>query len=285
MTKTAADPAPVTAFDWPPLIVANAPNGATRTKADHPALPMSAAELARTAAESLEAGAALLHFHVRDAQGRHLLDADAYRDASAAIRAAVGDRLVLQITSEAAGRYKPPEQMAVVRAVKPEAVSLALREIIPDAAAEMVAADFFAFVRRERIFTQIILYSADDVVRYGTLKARGVLGEGQDFPLFVLGRYTAGQVSQPTDLLPFLAAGMETAPLWSMCAFGPKENACATVAAGLGGHVRVGFENNLFAPDGFLAPTNAAQVQRACDAARALGRPLASADMARMLMA
>ncbi|MFG1381609.1 beta-keto acid cleavage family enzyme [Xanthobacter versatilis] len=285
MTKTAADPAPVSAFDWPPLIVANAPNGATRTKADHPALPMTAAELARAAAESLEAGASLLHFHVRDAEGRHLLDADAYRDASAAIRAAVGDRLVLQITSEAAGRYKAPEQMAVVRDVKPEAVSLALREIIPDEAAETAAADFFAFVRRERIFTQIILYSADDVVRYGALKARGVLGEGQDFPLFVLGRYTTGQISQPSDLLPFLAAGAQTAPLWSMCAFGPKENACATVAAGLSGHVRVGFENNLFAPDGTVAPNNAAQVQRACDAARALGRPLANADMARKLMA
>ncbi|MFG1349805.1 3-keto-5-aminohexanoate cleavage protein [Xanthobacter autotrophicus] len=285
MTKTAADPAPVSTFDWPPLIVANAPNGATRTTADHPALPMSAQALARTAAESLEAGAALLHFHVRDAEGRHLLDADAYRDASAAIRAAVGDRLVLQITSEAAGRYRAPEQMAVVRDVRPEAVSLALREIIPDDAAETAAADFFAFVRRERILTQIILYSAQDVVRYGALKARGVLGEGQNFPLFVLGRYTTGQVSQPTDLLPFLAAGAEIAPLWSMCAFGPKENACASVAAGLGGHVRVGFENNLFAPDGTLAQNNAAQVQRACAAARTLGRPLASADMARMLMA
>lgn len=281
MTDAATPPAPL----WPPLIISNAPNGATRTKADHPALPMTAAELARNAAEVLEAGAALVHIHVRDQDGRHLLDAEAYGAATAAIRAAVGDRLIVQITSEAAGRYQAPEQMAVVRAARPEAVSLALREIVPDAASEGVAADFFAFVRRERMLVQIILYSAEDVARYLALKARGVLGEGQDFPLFVLGRYTAGQVSSPADLLPFLTAAGEAVPLWSMCAFGPKEGACALVAAGLGGHARVGFENNIRAPDGTLATDNAASVRRIAEGARNFGRPVATADEARALMA
>ena len=269
---------------WPPLILANAPNGATRTKADHPALPMSAAELARTAAEIAEAGAALIHVHVRDGEGRHLLDADAYRAATQAIRTEVGDRLVVQITSEAAGRYAAPEQMAVVRAVRPEAVSLALREIVPDVASEAAAAEFFAWARRERIFLQVILYEPAEVIRYAELKRRGVLGEGQDFPLFVLGRYTPGQVSRPAGLLPFLAVA-EDLPLWSICAFGPRENACALVAAGLGGHVRVGFENSLLAPDGRPAESNAAQIRRAAEGARLLGRPLADAETARALMA
>ncbi|HJE26152.1 MAG TPA: 3-keto-5-aminohexanoate cleavage protein [Methylorubrum populi] len=269
---------------WPPLILANAPNGATRTKADHPALPMSAAELARTAAEIAEAGAALIHVHVRDGEGRHLLDADAYRAATQAIRAEVGDRLVVQITSEAAGRYVAPEQMAVVRAVRPEAVSLALREIVADAASEAAAAEFFAWARRERIFLQVILYEPAEVIRYAELKRRGVLGDGQDFPLFVLGRYTPGQVSRPADLLPFLAVA-EDLPLWSICAFGPRENACALVAAGLGGHVRVGFENSLLAPDGRPAESNAAQIRCAAEGARLLGRPLADAETARALMA
>lgn len=281
MTATA----PAEALLWPPLVIANAPNGATRTKADHPALPMTAAELARTAAEIIEAGAALIHIHVRDADGRHLLDAQAYRDATAAIRREVGERLVVQATSEAAGRYTAPEQIAVVRALRPEAVSLALREIIPDEAHEAAAAEFFAWLRRERVMAQIILYSAEEVHRYYALKGRGVLGEGEDFPLFVLGRYTSGQVSTPADLVPFLAAAGTPPRLWAMCAFGPKENACATVAAGLGGHVRVGFENNLFAPDGTRAENNAAQVRRAAEAARLLNRPLATADTLRQLYA
>lgn len=270
---------------WTPLIISNAPNGASRTRADHPALPMTAAELARNAAEVLEAGCALVHIHVRDAEGRHLLDAAAYQDAIAAIRAEVGQKLVVQITSEAAGRYKTPEQMAVVRAVRPEAVSLALREIVPDDAAETEAAAFFAWLRQERIFAQIILYSAQDVTRYLALKARGVLGEGQDFPLFVLGRYTQGQVSHPADLLPFKAEAGDAIGLWSMCAFGPRENACALVVAGLGGHVRVGFENNLLTPEGALAANNAVQVRRVAEGAALIGRPLADADAARAMMA
>lgn len=270
---------------WPPLILANAPNGATRTKADHPALPITATEIARTAAEIAEAGAALIHVHVRDADGRHLLDAEAYRTVTAAIRTEVGERLVVQITSEAAGRYAAPEQMAVVRETRPEALSLALREIVPDAAAEAAAAAFFAWARRERVLLQIILYEPAEVIRYAALKARGVLGEGQDFPLFVLGRYTPGQVSRPADLLPFLAAAGDGAPLWSICAFGPRENACALVAAGLGGHVRVGFENSLLAPDGSPARSNAAQIRRAAEGARLLGRPLADAGTARAMMA
>jgi uncharacterized protein (DUF849 family) len=270
---------------WPPLILANAPNGATRSKADHPALPITESEIARTAAKIAEAGAALIHVHVRDAQGRHLLDAQAYRAVTAAIRAEVGDRLVIQITSEAAGRYEAPEQMAVVRATRPEAVSLALREIVPDAGAETAAAAFFAWARRERVLLQIILYEPAEVARYADLKSRGVLGEGGDFPLFVLGRYTPGQVSRPADLLPFLAEAGEGVPLWSICAFGPRENACALVAAGLGGHVRVGFENSLLAPDGHPAESNAAQIRRAAEGARLLGRPLADADTARALMA
>ncbi len=281
MTATA----PAEALLWPPLVIANAPNGATRTKADHPALPMTAAELARHAAEIVEAGAALIHIHVRNVEGRHLLDADAYREATAAIRREVGDRLVVQATSEAAGRYKAPEQIAVVRALRPEAVSLALREIIPDEAHEAAAADFFAWLRRERIMVQIILYSPEEVHRYSALKGRGVLGDGEDFPLFVLGRYTSGQVSTPADLVPFLAAAGTPPRLWAMCAFGPKENACALTAAGLGGHVRVGFEYNLFAPDGTLTDNNAAQVRRAAEGARLLNRPLATADVVRGLYA
>src|SRR5690606_5371633 len=68
------------------------------------ALPVTPAELARTAA-CLDSGAAMVHLHVLDRDGRHLLDADAYREALAAIRADVADRLLVQITSESFGIY------------------------------------------------------------------------------------------------------------------------------------------------------------------------------------
>ena len=94
-----------------PLMIAVAPNGARKTKQDHAGLPLSPAELALTAAECEDAGACMIHLHVRDQQGRHSLDADLYRDAIAAIRKQVGDELVIQITTEAVGIYKPDEQI------------------------------------------------------------------------------------------------------------------------------------------------------------------------------
>ena len=96
-------------------MIACAPNGARRTNLDHGLLPTTPAELT-TAAEPLpEAGVSLLHLHVRNAEGRHSLDPDSYRNAITAIRDRIGERLVIQITTEAVGIYSPPEQMDVVR--------------------------------------------------------------------------------------------------------------------------------------------------------------------------
>lgn len=265
-----------------PVTVCVAPNGAYKTKKDHPRLPMTPKELGETAAACRAAGAAMIHLHVRDHDGVHLLDEHAYRTATAAVTRAVGRDMVVQITCEAGGRYNRQEQMAVVRAVVPEAVSIALREIAPDAQAESEAADFYAWMRREHVFIQTIVFTPEEVTRYYALRERGVMGEGKDFLLFVLGRYSPGQTSAPADLLPFLSVFRGDVP-WAMCAFGAQEHACAVTAAALGGHVRVGFENNLLAADGSVAADNAVLVRQAADGVRFLARPLGSAQDLREL--
>ena len=269
---------------WLPLISAVAPNGARRTKADHPALPMTAAEMAQTAAACREAGASLLHLHVRDRDGRHSLDADTYRDAIAAVKREVGDGMIIQATSEAAGVFERPAQVAMVQAVRPEAVSLALRELLSEGFDEKEGASFFAWCLRERIQVQYILYSAAEVTRFRDLQARGIIPQEQPFVLYVLGRYAVGQRSSPADLLPFLEAGAGL-DRWAVCAFGPRESACALTAVALGGHSRVGFENNLQAADGTPAADNAALVAGISAGAKAMGRPLADATTARAMLA
>lgn len=255
-----------------------APNGGRKTKADHPGLPMTANELAATAAACREVGAAMIHVHVRDHDGRHLLDADAYRTTLDAIRRQVGDALVLQITSEALGVYTREQQMAVVRAVRPEAVSLALREFAPDAGAEPAFASFLGWLRSERVAPQIILYTPDEAVRLDALQRRGLIPFDAIPVLFVLGRYSPGMKSAPLDLLPFLEAPMPRFRHWTACAFGAQELACVTTAALLGGHARVGFENNLELPDGTIAPDNAALVDACAKALASCGLPIATAD-------
>ncbi|QRI66017.1 3-keto-5-aminohexanoate cleavage protein [Shinella sp. PSBB067] len=259
------------------VAIAVAPNGGRRTKADHPAIPLTPAELARAAAECLEAGAAMIHVHVRRPDSRHLLDADAYLETIEAIRAEVGERMVIQITTEALGIYTPAEQIAVLKAVRPEAASLALRELAPDEAAEPAFAEALDWMKRERVAPQIILYEPAEAVRLAAMIRRGVV-PWPDIPvLYVLGRYTVSQTSAPADLLPFLAPEAPRFADWSVCAFGRNEAACVTAAALLGGHVRVGFENNLQTPDGALAPSNAALVASAATPLRQLGYQLCDA--------
>jgi len=262
------------------VTIAVAPNGGRRVKADHPAIPLGAADLARTAADCAAAGAAMIHVHVRKPDGTHLLDADAYRDAIAAIRRASGDRMVVQITTESLGIYGPAEQSAVLKAVRPEAASLALREFAPDAAAEPRFIELLAWMKQERVMPQIILYDPSEVRRLAGLLARGDLPWADMPVLFVLGRYSAGQRSAPRDLLPFIAADMPRFAHWSVCAFGQEEARCVAAAALLGGHVRVGFENNLLRPDGSWAASNADLVQAVADTLRPLAlQPCNAAEL------
>ncbi|MGV0958705.1 MAG: 3-keto-5-aminohexanoate cleavage protein [Limnohabitans sp.] len=263
-----------------PLLITVAPNGAYKQRPDHPALPLTTAELGQTAKQCLDGGAAMIHMHIRDAEGRHSLDVQGYRDAQQAVKAAVGDELIIQVTSEAARVYKAPEQIAMVTTLKPEAVSVGLREVDQPEIGEAGLAQFFGWLAKERVMTQVIVYDVADLQRWQALRAQGVIPDAPWSLLFVLGRYSVGQTSEAKDLLPFVMAHSGQEP-WSMCAFGAGEHACATTAAALGGHVRVGFENNLLLNNGQVAPDNAALVRQIADSARVLGRSLCTAAQAR----
>ena len=268
----------------PPLVITVAPNGARRTKQDHAALPIEPRELAIEAASCVEMGAAMIHLHIRDASGGHTLDADAYKAAISAVRAEVGQNIIIQVTSEAVGRYRVEEQMAMVRAVRPEAVSLAIREIYPPGCDENEVAKFLGWVLSERIMPQYIMFSAEEVQQFVSLQGRGIVPDEQPFVLFVLGRYTKDQQSSPKDLLPFLQASGGLFMEWSICAFGAEEARCALAAVALDGHCRVGFENNLLLANGTTAPNNSALVAQVRDGATLMHRPIADADTARALL-
>lgn len=238
-----------------------APTGARLTKADHPALPITIAEIVETAVACREAGADGLHAHVRDAEGRHVLDAGLYRELIAELsRTAPG--FYVQITTEAVGRYSPAEQRALVETLRPAAVSIALREITQEED-EQVTARFFASCREAGTEVQHILYDAGDVERLAALIARGTVAAGGLAVLHVLGRYTSGQVSDPAALDPLLAvqAAAGLSPDWGLCAFGPTETECLRAAIIRGGKARIGFENNRLNRDGSIAADNAARVR------------------------
>lgn len=149
------------AFAFRHVMIACAPNGARRTHRDHAALPMTPGEIAAQAARLPDVGVSMLHLHVRDEDGQHSLSPDRYEQAIAAVRKEVGSELVIQITTEAVGRYSAEEQMAVVRELRPEAASLALAELCPDEASELQAGQFFESLQPNGTWPQYILYTPD----------------------------------------------------------------------------------------------------------------------------
>jgi 3-keto-5-aminohexanoate cleavage enzyme len=238
-----------------------APTGARRTKADHPLLPMTADEIVGTAAACFAAGAGAIHAHVRDAEGGHSLDIGLYADLVSRLRERVPGMLV-QISTEAVGIYTPEEQIALVRALKPAFVSVALREIFPEGGDEARAVDFYSGCKSEGISVQHILYDAVDVLRLAEFQARYLTSTSRLSVIYVLGRYAVDQESGPQDLEPFLDAALQFSqpPDWMVCAFGRGETDCLAAALAAGGKVRVGFENSFWHSDGRIASSNAERV-------------------------
>ncbi|WP_373356237.1 3-keto-5-aminohexanoate cleavage protein [Pseudoroseicyclus sp. CXY001] len=242
----------------PRLMVA--PNGARRGKADHPALPVTIPEIVETARAAQASGADGIHAHARDADGRHSLDPVLCRELLAALGEAVPG-MHLQLTSEAAGRYAPAEQIAAMQAIRPASLSVALREVSP---ATPEGVDFYRWCAAEGLFVQHILYAPQELAALGELLR--LLPEPATPPavIYVLGAYAPARDGTPAELGGFLksAALLPQKLDWMVCAFGRTERDCLAAALTQGGKVRVGFENNIHRPDGALAGSNDEQVAR-----------------------
>ena len=263
------------------ILIAVAPNGARRSREDHPALPVTPDEIAETAAACARAGAAMIHVHVRDEHGEHSLDPVRYRQAITAVRDRVGDSMLVQVSSEAAGRFTLQEQIAAMEILMPDCVSLGLREYIRDAATINQGAGFIERLYRNKTFIQYILYSPEEVRWYDQLCKQGVIPGDSHLLLFVLGRY--GQVTvRPGRLADYLDALQGPSP-WMVCAFGSEEQQVMKAAIMRGGHCRVGFENNLELPDGRPAKDNAELVQTTASLVEKSGCEVADAEFARRL--
>ena len=251
----------VTLIDVNKAAIIVAPNGARKTQRDHPALPITIEEIVTDVIACRDAGAAMVHLHARDKNGLHSLEIDDNLSTLEALRTAVGDSIIVQLTTEAVGQYRPPHQMQLIRETMPEAASFALKELVPDDSYLSVAETFFHWVAESGIIAQYILYSVQDIQRYFSLIKQGILPNKNHHLLLVLGRYHKQLRSAPTDLIPLLSEQLlmeETR--WATCAFGPEEQKCLISAILMGGDIRVGFENNHFNSQGCIAKDNAQQV-------------------------
>lgn len=254
--------------DFRPMITV-APNGARRQKADHPALPITVPEIAKTAKDCRTAGADAIHLHVRNPDGTHTLDAGLYREAIAEIETLVPD-MGIQITTEAAGIFDVSAQLACLTALAPSAASISVREIKRD---NDLVRRVYATAQDHGTKVQHILYDLKDLADLRRMLEDGVVPQDMRDVLLVLGKYAPPQAAHSTELLPFFDALAGDFPNWTVCAFGKNEHAVMLEAARLGGDLRVGFENNICRPDGHPADDNAENIARIVTALQPTERP------------
>ena len=278
-----------------------------------PYLPITGDEIARSAIGAAEAGATILHLHARDpANGRPSADPAHWAGFLPAIKA--GCAAVINMTTGGSAVMTLDQRLAAPRQFAPEMCSLNMGTmnfaLYPMAARIsdwkfdwekpfLEGSEDLVFKNTPRDIAQVLddmgargarfefecydvshLYMLKHFVDRGAISGPlyiqfvfGVLGGmAADPDMLVLMKRTADRLFGDSYLFSVLAAGRHQIPM-------------ATMAATMGGHVRVGLEDNLFLSKGVLAQSNAEQVCRIRSIVEGLGHEVATPSEARAMLA
>jgi uncharacterized protein (DUF849 family) len=176
--------------------------------------------------------------------------------------------LEIQVSTESAGIFDVHAQYGCLSNLSDTDASISLREIARSP--EMVKKTYATAAKRG-VDIQHILYDADEVTALLRKFDEGEIPEQNRRAIFVLGRYAQNQQSSVTDLASFIGSMGDNQLRWSVCAFGQAEHDCLLAALELGGHARIGFENNRLAPNGQIFDSNEASVAAFVDRAAKAG--------------
>ncbi len=238
-----------------------APNGARPMKKDHPEVPITVSEIAKTGKACFDSGAEAIHFHMRDNEGHHVLDSGLCKEALQELNKIV-PQMHLQITTEAVGRYSPDEMRKLAYDVMPPGISIGIREMIPSRQPTIDDIKLYKKLTEAGTKIQHICYEPRDVDLLSNLLEKANLSKNGTWCMFVIGHYS-GEISNPKNISNFLEVLKKNNMNadWAICAFAKEEVSCLKMAIKLGGKIRVGFENSIFMPDGSIASSNEKKVK------------------------
>lgn len=284
------------------VIIACAVTGSADTPGKNPAVPVTPAQIAQSAIDAAKAGAAIVHIHVRDPETtRPSMELAHYREVVERIRSS-GTDVVINLTTGPGARFAPgadeplkvgpgtnlktaAERVRHVVELKPEICSLDMGSMnmgqyvfvnTPAILENMAAAIREAGIVPElEVFETGHLLLAKRMIETGHIKPPGMfqicLGISWAQPA------TTEAMTYMRNLLP---------PNSPWFAFGISLHQFPMVAQTvlLGGHVRVGLEDNIYLGKGQLAPSNAALVEKAAKIIEVLGDHVATPAEARQML-
>ncbi len=264
------------------VILSAAIVGAELTRAQTPHLPITPREIADEAARCREAGASVIHLHVRNDDGSNTQSADRFGETIAAIRAKT-DCIIQPSTGGAVGMSM--SERAGPLACKPEMATLNCGslnfgdDVFVNTRPEI--RDMAKRIRAAGAIPELECYEVGHVDEAIALAKEGVLVAPLHFQ-FVLG--VPGGIGAREEVVRFMQTLVPSGATWAVAAVGRFQQSMTELAMRLGGHARVGLEDNIYLSKGVLSEGSAPLVLRAATYARSIGRTPADPARARELL-
>jgi 3-keto-5-aminohexanoate cleavage enzyme len=264
------------------LIITVALTGNVPTKEMNPNVPVTPDEIAADVKRCFEAGASVFHVHARDSNHKPTLDIGVYKANVRRIKALAPEVIIQLSTGARAG--KQWEDRALPIRLLPEMGSFTtgsnnLPGIVYENSPQFI--DYLARVYQETgVKPEIEVFETGMINNALFLQKRGLIQPPLHFD-FVLG--APGSMPGTVKNLQFLSECIPAGSTWCVAGIGKSEILLSAAAITMGGHVRVGIEDNLSLPDGTPA-SNPLLVEKIVRLAREIGRDIASPDEARSIL-
>lgn len=284
-----------------PTIISCAVTGNITTLQQTPHLPCTPEQIASSCLEAVRAGAAIVHVHVRHPDGRPSMELSHYREVVERLRAADED-VIINLTTGPGQRFipseddpkvaapgttlmRPEQRVEHVEVLRPEICSLDLNTMYSGSSV-VINTPRSAAIMAERIqaagvLPELEVFDSGDIQLGRHMLDEGTLASPALFQIVLGVRY--GAIATP-QTMQYMHSLLPADARWSGMGIGRWEFPMLAQAWLLGGHVRVGLEDNIYLEKGVLAESNAALVHKAVRILNELGARIATVGEAREIL-
>ncbi len=266
------------------LIITAAISGAEVLQEHNPAVPYTIEECVREAKSAYDAGASIIHLHVRWDDGTPTQDKERFRVIMEAIRAEIPDVIIQPSTGGAVGmtndeRLQPTELNPEMATLDCGTLNFVGDEVFTNT--ENTIKYFGERMIENGIKPELECFDKSMIDMALRLRKKGFILDPMHFDL-VMG--VNGGITGGLRDFTFLTDSLPEGSTYTVAGVGRFEFPLAMAAIIHGGHVRVGFEDNVYLSKGVLAKSNGELVAKVVRMATELGRPIANPKEARQIL-
>lgn len=267
------------------LIITAAICGAEVTKEHTPVVPYTVEESVREAKSAYEAGASIIHLHVREDDGTPTQSTQRFKEVIEAIRKECGEELIIQVSTGGSASMSIEERVQSVEAgVEMSTLDCGTLNFGGDEIFVNTEDDIkyvAGLLNDKNIKPELECFEKGHIDLVKRLAKKGIIKSPMHFS-FVLG-VNGGQSGELRDFL-FLKESLPEGSTYSVAGIGRYEFPLAAASIIEGGHVRVGLEDNIYISKGVKAKSNGELVEKVVRLAKELGREIATPAEARIIL-